>query len=106
MGYDSIQIPYKSEIVICSGKCSEVMFQLTCPPLEWKVGLNGMTPCRCNGDIPILNCRPIDINRPINSYYLGYRYEYLNVGASYPYSYSYYIDKSINKYYKPVSCIQ
>jgi hypothetical protein len=36
MGYDSIQIPYKSEIVICSGKCSvsEVMFQLTCPPLE------------------------------------------------------------------------
>lgn len=64
-----------------------------------------MIPCQCNDDIPILNCKSIDINRPINSYYLGYRYKYLNVGASYPYSNSYYIDKSINKYYKHVSCI-
>jgi len=64
-----------------------------------------MIPCQCNHDIPILNCKSIDINRPINSSNLGYRYKYLNVGASYPYSDSYYINKSINKYYKPVSCI-
>ena len=60
-GYDSLQIFNShdgrySELVICSGRCSDEPVKSACPPLDLRTGWNATKLCRCNSTYPILNC--------------------------------------------------
>eukprot|EP01041_Mallomonas_annulata_P011613 gene11613-24313_t len=63
-GYDSIQLDIhpaskiiETELIICSGQCSTVTFNTSCPPgVELRTGLGASRPCTCDDSLPIINC--------------------------------------------------
>jgi hypothetical protein len=55
-GYDSIQVPGHSELVICGGKCATQSLRYTCPPLELRSGVDASRACNCSDESHLLNC--------------------------------------------------
>jgi len=55
-GYDSLQLPNKNEVLICSDQCGTIAFNHSCTPLEIRTGYNASRPCHCNPGSFLINC--------------------------------------------------
>jgi hypothetical protein len=56
LGYNSVQVTGRSEIVLCGGNCATKELRLTCPPVPMRCGTQAQYPCNCSDNSVLLNC--------------------------------------------------